>query len=123
MRGRVLRWSLVAAGISLTVMLMSVLLATAPDGQWARNQAREQVLRQHVGTLKRRLDEGIQARQTTLLTLARSPIDRERLEEIRRADAAYAWIGLTDISGRVLVAIGGLLEGVDVSNRPWFLGA
>jgi hypothetical protein len=123
MRGRVLRWSLVAAGISLTVMLMSVLLATAPDGQWARNQAREQVLRQHVGTLKRRLDEGIQARQTTLLTLARSPIDRERLEEVRRADGAYAWIGITDTSGRVLSATGGLLEGVDVSSRPWFLGA
>jgi hypothetical protein len=45
---------------------------------------------QHVTTVKRRLDEGIQARQTQLLTLARSPIDRERLEEIRRADAAYA---------------------------------
>jgi hypothetical protein len=102
---------------------MSVLLATAPDGQWARNQARVQVLRQHVSTLKRRLDEGIQIRQTTLLSLARSPVDRERLEEVRRRDGAYAWIGITDASGRVLAATGGLLEGVDVSSRPWFLGA
>ncbi len=94
MQGRVLRWSLVAAAVSFGVMLMSVLLATAPDGQWARNQERQQVLRQHVGLIKRRLDEGIQTRQTNLLTLARSPVDRERLEEVRRADGAYAWTGL-----------------------------
>ena len=78
---------------------------------------------QHVGLIKRRLDEGIQTRQTNLLTLARSPVDRERLEEIRRADGAYAWIGVTDASGKVLAAAGGLLEEVSVSSRPWFLGA
>ncbi|UUZ54850.1 hypothetical protein LP419_02225 [Massilia sp. H-1] len=32
----------------------------------------------------------------------------------------YAWIGVTDVHGTVTVATGGLLEGVDVSQRPWF---
>lgn len=34
-----------------------------------------------------------------------------------------AWIGLTDPKGRVLASAGGLLEGVDVSKRPWWQGA
>jgi hypothetical protein len=81
------------------------------------------VLREHVSLLKRQLDEGVQTRQTALLALARSPVDRAGLEEIRRVDAAYAWIGVTNVSGKVVAATGSLLEGVDVSNRPWFLGA
>ena len=32
----------------------------------------------------------------------------------------FVWIGATDAQGRVLVANRGLLEGVDVSHRPWF---
>lgn len=31
-----------------------------------------------------------------------------------------AWIGFATIDGRVAVASGGLLEGADVSERPWF---
>lgn len=35
----------------------------------------------------------------------------------------FVWIGATDAQGRVLVANRGLLEGVDVSARPWFAAA
>lgn len=35
---------------------------------------------------------------------------------------AYAWIGLADDQGEVLAATDGLLQGVDVSSRPWFSG-
>ncbi len=31
-----------------------------------------------------------------------------------------SWIGFAGLDGRVVVASGGLLEGVDVSARPWF---
>jgi len=50
--------------------------------------------------------------------------------EVRRAlDAAhagfphFAWMGLTDPQGKVLAAAGGLLEGANVSKRPWWQGA
>lgn len=50
--------------------------------------------------------------------------------EVRRAlDAAhagfphFAWMGLTDPQGKVLAAAGGLLEGANVSKRPWWTGA
>lgn len=32
----------------------------------------------------------------------------------------YAWIGFTDVRGMVVASTGGLLEGKDVSARPWF---
>lgn len=32
----------------------------------------------------------------------------------------YAWIGMADTSGKVQVSAHGLLEGADVSKRPWF---
>jgi PAS domain S-box-containing protein len=32
----------------------------------------------------------------------------------------YDWIGMAGLDGRVQVAAGGLLEGADVSQRPWF---
>jgi hypothetical protein len=123
MPGKVLQWSLLAAGASLALMLISVLLATAPDGHWAQNQSRERVLREQVLAVKRNLDKGIQERQLALLTLAKAPIERSDLEELRSNDPAYAWIGVTDIKGKVVIDTGGLLSGVDVSTRPWFRGA
>lgn len=32
----------------------------------------------------------------------------------------FAWIGVVDGSGRILAATGGLLEGQEVGQRPWF---
>ncbi|WBY02222.1 ATP-binding protein [Ramlibacter tataouinensis] len=32
----------------------------------------------------------------------------------------YAWLGVTDAAGRVRTSSSGLLEGADVSGRPWF---
>lgn len=59
------------------------------------------------------------------LDLLRSPdasFDSKRalLQQLQSTYAIYAWIGLTDTDGRVLVSTGALLEGEDVSERPWF---
>ena len=48
---------------------------------------------------------------------------RSWLETLQATFPDYAWIGFTDASGRVLSATGGLLEGADVSSRPWFRDA
>ena len=52
-----------------------------------------------------------------------APVDAKRalLEELKRAYTDYAWIGLTDTQGEVLASTGGILEGKDVSQRPWFI--
>lgn len=48
---------------------------------------------------------------------------RRALDSVQQRFDHFAWIGLTDPKGRVLAAAGGLLEGVDVSKRPWWQGA
>ncbi|CAN5280989.1 diguanylate cyclase [soil metagenome] len=48
---------------------------------------------------------------------------RRALDQARHGFEHFAWIGLTDASGVVLASAGGLLEGVDVSKRPWWKGA
>ncbi|MET0265801.1 MAG: ATP-binding protein, partial [Duganella sp.] len=45
---------------------------------------------------------------------------RELLEQVQTSAPQYAWIGVAAASGTVLSSTGGLLEGVDVSKRPWF---
>lgn len=47
---------------------------------------------------------------------------RAAIDLVHLRQPAYAWIGITDTEGRVRVATGRLLEGVDVSARPWFGG-
>jgi HAMP domain-containing protein len=45
---------------------------------------------------------------------------RNRLDTIVATNAQYAWLGLADPAGKVLVASDGVLGGADVSARPWF---
>lgn len=48
--------------------------------------------------------------------------ERSLLEKLQSTYTDYAWIGLTDPQGVVLASTGGLLEGIDLSQRPWFIG-
>jgi hypothetical protein len=48
---------------------------------------------------------------------------RDLLDTLQDTFPDYAWIGLTDTRGSVVVANDALLEGVDVSARPWYQGA
>jgi PAS domain S-box-containing protein len=79
-----------------------------------------------------RLSQDLHARQNELLLiedLLRSQgLEephrlRETLDGLVRREASYAWIGITDPHGRVLAASDGILQGRDVSARPWFTGA
>jgi PAS domain S-box-containing protein len=45
---------------------------------------------------------------------------RAVLDELQASYGYYSWIGVAGIDGRVQVAAHGLLEGADVSKRPWF---
>lgn len=48
---------------------------------------------------------------------------RRALDQVQVGFDHFAWLGVTDGQGRVLAAAGGLLDGVDVSKRPWWQGA
>ncbi|MEA1647467.1 ATP-binding protein [Nitrospirillum sp. BR 11164] len=48
---------------------------------------------------------------------------RRWLDRLKQTFPSYAWIGFADPDGRVLVSADRVLEGVDVSQRPWFAAA
>jgi PAS domain S-box-containing protein len=52
-----------------------------------------------------------------------SPASQQRalLEKLQSTYTDYAWIGLTDSKGIVKASTGKLLEGKDLSQRPWFI--
>lgn len=50
-----------------------------------------------------------------------NPQDWRSLAERMQATLPYySWIGVTDTEGRVVAATGGVLQGRNVSSRPWF---
>ncbi|WP_429206331.1 diguanylate cyclase domain-containing protein [Massilia sp. UYP11] len=52
---------------------------------------------------------------------ARNPAAaRVMLESLQQTFPDYAWIGMADANGKVVASTKGLLEGNDVSKRPWF---
>ncbi len=58
------------------------------------------------------------------VTRPAKPADvRAALDGFVKASPEFAWLGLTDTEGKVLAGANGLLDGVDVSARPWFKGA
>ncbi|WUR16193.1 PAS domain S-box protein [[Empedobacter] haloabium] len=50
-------------------------------------------------------------------------VRRDTIEQLQGSYPMYAWIGLVSLDGIVRASTGELLEGVDVSKRPWFSGA
>lgn len=67
-------------------------------------------------------------REVRLLAVRMSGINdpmqvRREFDALQKSFPQYSWIGFTDAVGTVTVATGGLLEGVDVSSRPWFTNA
>jgi PAS domain S-box-containing protein len=75
-------------------------------------------------SLEERMDEvAMLARLDVALPDAAAPERRRaRIEQVMR-NRDFAWIGYTSAAGRVEVASGRLLEGSDVSSRPWFRAA
>lgn len=80
-----------------------------------------------------KLDRGMYTRYREVKLLAQrrdlaparnTPAERRAvLDSIRDSYGFYDWIGMAGLDGRVQVAAGGLLEGADVSQRPWFRNA
>ncbi|TDQ81509.1 diguanylate cyclase (GGDEF)-like protein [Dongia mobilis] len=46
---------------------------------------------------------------------------RRLLDQLQETFPDFAWIGIADDGGKVTVSTGGILEGADVSQRPWFI--
>lgn len=117
-------------------MLLALLLAAGLSwridaGMSARLVADEAlVLESLARNAGRQLASGFSLRLREVQVMAASPtlwsdgLGANRVREVfKRSQAVHphsAWIGVTDARGVVMAATGGLLEGQDVSSRPWF---
>jgi diguanylate cyclase (GGDEF)-like protein/PAS domain S-box-containing protein len=124
--------TLVTIGVCATVVVTMLALLILVDHfatGYAKQQAYER-LQQLSWQMRDSLDRGMsrtidQTRVLADLNTVRDAINpddiRQIFDNLQNKFSDYAWIGLTDPSGVVFVSTGSLLEGVDVSQRPWFI--
>ncbi|MBA4266377.1 MAG: hypothetical protein C0453_14960 [Comamonadaceae bacterium] len=121
------------AYLALAFTLLSValtLLLTAYSDRAASTRIRASIgnnLAELANQTASRLDRSMFERYREVRLIANRLSDtrnpdavRRELEALQQSYPTYAWIGLTDAQGRVLAATRGMLEGADVSERPWF---
>ena len=125
--------TLVTIGVSATVLLTMLALLVLVDHfaiGYAGREA-EQRLQQLSWQMRDELNGVVRkaSGDVQLLSALREIRDadspaavRQVLEELQKSFPDYAWIGLTDMQGKVYAATQVLLEGQDVSQRPWFAG-
>ena len=113
-------------------VLVTVLALLALVDQFARNYAQRQAtvrLQQVAWQMRDSLNRGMREAvadvsllaELTELRDARDPADMRRpMEHMQRLSPNYAWIGVANPDGTVYAATHKLLEGRDVSARPWF---
>ena len=123
----------VAVTFGITIIIFSIIISVF-IGQTVRQQVQQQVTEQMntlAHGLAEQLDRGMFERyQDTTITAATLmitgddlSIDEQRatLELLTESLPDYSWIGVTDSDGIVLASTQGILESVDVSQRPWFI--
>ncbi|MBK9124579.1 MAG: PAS domain S-box protein [Chloroflexi bacterium] len=116
----------VIVGVVATAFITADALRTAQEGVGARlADLATYVSDTFDWTMFERVREIRVSASQVILIHPESPISdkRELLELVHANHSDFAWIGLTDASGTVVASTGGLLEGADVSQQPWFINA
>ncbi|MCE3262695.1 MAG: domain S-box protein [Pseudoduganella sp.] len=128
--GSLLSLLLAASSLLLTALLVVILGVVATDelkrniGQGLAQRARHAAGQLDATMFERYREVQLLARRPEFSASGQSPAQRRQiLHDVQRTYPLYAWIGLTDNAGKVLVSTGGLLEGADVSARNWWIDA
>jgi PAS domain S-box-containing protein len=116
--------------VVLTLLLVEVVERAATEqvkdsiGHGLAELARQTADKLDRGMAERYREVGLMAKRRDLRDPT-VPKDERRqiLADMQRTYGYYDWIGLAGLDGRVIVEARGLLEGVDVSSRPWFRNA
>jgi len=121
------------AAVSAALMLLLTFVILQLVGHTLAKQAEAdigQTLAELAFQTTDKLDRGMyeRYREVSLMAERRGIIDpavpadskRQALESMQSTHPYYAWIGMTDNRGIVRISTKGMLEGKDVSARPWF---
>jgi diguanylate cyclase (GGDEF)-like protein len=113
--------SLLAVGLAAVLGVQLSHQVRGEEGAMLQSMARVTARQLSDGMLQRAREVRAMAESSTLWT---DGLDTERvLQALNRSQAVNphsAWIGVADAQGRVRTATGHMLEGADVSQRPWF---
>jgi len=119
-----------ALSILLTVILVEVIGLTASTqlksniGDSLAELALQTSDKLDRGMYERYREVQLMAQRQDLTSPGTSAEDKRMVLDTRQETYHYyAWIGLVDPDGKVLVATRKMLEGADVSQRPWFRNA
>lgn len=125
--GAYLAFAFSALSVLLTLILVVVIERTAAKDMAQNIGANLAELAHQTGS---RMDRGmferyreIQLMAGRLARLQDTQQVQAELDAARQSYRYYAWLGVTDARGVVQAASGGLLQGADVSQRPWFANA
>ncbi|GAC1606524.1 MAG: hypothetical protein NVS3B2_14140 [Ramlibacter sp.] len=118
-----------ALAFSLLSILLTLLLSVVME-RTASAQVRSSIgisLAELANQTSSRLDRAMFDRYREVELIARRigsakdmGLVQVELDSMQSSYPSYAWIGLTDVAGRVLASTRGILRGEDVSQRPWF---
>lgn len=121
-----------ALAFTLLSLLLTVMLTLFSD-RTASQQVRQSIganLAELANQTTSRLDQAMFERHREVRLIANrlnGTLDlvevRSEIDALQQSYPTYAWIGLTDPAGKVLAATRNMLEGADVSQRPWFQNA
>jgi hypothetical protein len=132
LRSRHLALAPTLAVVSATVMLLLTLVTLQLVGYTLAKDAETDIgqsLAELAFQTTDKLDRGMYERYREVKLMAEryeitdpavaDDTKRSVLESMQTTHPYYAWIGLTDNRGSVKIATKGLLEGKDISARPW----
>lgn len=129
------RWSLgayLAVASSVLSVLLTILLSLMAERTASRDLSASigSNLAELASQTTSRLDRGmferyreIQLMSNRIAQLKDWDAIRRELDVVQDSYRFYAWVGVADARGVVRAASDGLLEGEDVSRRPWFRNA
>ncbi|QOY93191.1 PAS domain S-box protein [Massilia sp. UMI-21] len=116
--------------VVLTLLLVGVVEQSSTEqvkdsiGHGLEEMARQTADKLDGGMAERYREVSLMVRRRTLRDAGLPLAERRQvLRDMRESYGYYDWIGLTGLDGKVIVEARGLLEGVDVSSRPWFTQA
>ena len=121
--------ALIGLLVVLSALAQSYIASHFSHAQIGKDQGA--LLEQVVLGMASRLSQDIHARGEEIVFLAGLDSMRDRrasqagklalLEAVKKAHPHYAWIGMTDAEGNIVVGTGNLLVGKNVAQRDWFI--
>ena len=124
------RLLIVFAGMAL-ILGLCITLYIGYKASAQMTQSSGQTLYATAKNISNTLANSLTEREREMVLLSESPffIDTDfknpklqlKLDQVQQSYKYYAWLGIANPSGKVEVAANKLLEGADVSERPWFI--